>query len=208
MISTRNEAHPYPLGRIILLAVEEILGVQEAAGLLKHARLLHSFQGPKDVKDRAIFPFRDILRLQDALSEAYGPRAGAGLSMRTGQACLKYILREYGTQLGISRMDFRLLPFPRRLTSGCEALAGLFNATTDLRIDQKSDSKQICWQFKTGAPDPEKHGQESCCPLISGFLQEAFSWMSGGRSFQVVEKKEAAAGVITCTIAVDRTPLG
>jgi hypothetical protein len=208
MISTPNEAHPYYFGRIILLAIEEILGVQEAADLLDHARLLRPFKGSGTEKAGAKFPFKYILQLQDALTEAYGPRAGAGLSMRIGRASLKYSLREFGTQLGITSMDFRLLPFPRRLNSGCEALAGLFNSTTDLRIDQKSDSKQICWQFEPGIPDPKKPGREPCCPLMSGFLQEAFSWMSGGRSFQVEEKYKIAAGAITCTIVVDRTPLG
>jgi hypothetical protein len=43
---------------------------------------------------------------------------------------------------------------------------------------------------------------------MSGFMQEAFSWMSGGRSFQVQERHEVAAGAFTCTIAVDLTPLG
>lgn len=208
MISTPNEAHPYHFGRIILLAIEEILGVQKAVDLLDHARLLRPFKGSGTEKAGAKFPFKHILQLQDALTEAYGPRAGAGFSMRIGRASVKYSLREFDSQLGITRMDFRLLPLPRRLKSGCEVLAGLFNSTTDLRIDQKSDSKQICWQFEPGTPAQEKHGQDPCCPLMSGFMQEAFSWMSGGRSFQVQERHEVAAGAFTCTIAVDLTPLG
>ena len=208
MISMLNETHLYPIGRIILLAIEEILGVQEAADLLNHARLLRSFKGSRTAKEGAKFPFKYILRLQDALTEVYGPRAGAGLSMRIGQASLKYSLREFDSQLGITRMDFRLLPFPRRLKSGCEALAGLFNSTTDLRIDQQSDSKQICWQFEPGTPYRKEPGRKPCCPLMSGFLGEAFSWMSGGRSFLVEENYKNAAGVTICSIAVDRTPLG
>jgi hypothetical protein len=46
MISMLNETHLYPIGRIILLAIEEILGVQEAADLLNP--IITVFQGIQD----------------------------------------------------------------------------------------------------------------------------------------------------------------
>jgi hypothetical protein len=208
MISAPNEVHPYRFGRIILLAIEEILGVQEADDLLGHARLSQPFKRSGTSNAGAKFQFKYILRLQNALEEAYGSRAGAGFCLRIGRASLKYFLREFGPQLGITSLDFRLLPLPKRLKAGSEALAKLLTLITDLQVMQTTDSEQVCWKFEYGALFRERQGREYCCTLISGLLQEAFCWMSGGRSFLVQERHDLAGGILTCAITIDQTPLG
>jgi len=208
MISAPNEVHPYRFGRIVLLAIEEILGVKEADDLLRHARLSQPFKRSGTSTAGAKFHFKYILRLQNALEEAYGPQAGAGFCLRIGRASLKYSLREFGPQLGITSLDFRLLPLHQRLEAGSKALAELLNMITDLQVQQTSDSEQVCWKFEHGALFRERRGRQYCCTLISGLLQEAFSWMSGGRSFLAQAHHERAGGALMCAITIDQTPLG
>jgi predicted hydrocarbon binding protein len=57
----------------------------------------------------------------------------------------------------------------------------------------------VCWGRRAEAP---------CCHLAVGLLQEALFWVSGGKYFEVEEKKCVACGDSACTIVLDRTPMG
>ncbi len=199
--------YPNRMGRILLLAMEEILGYLGVIAVLDLAHLPNyidlSLASNQDLK----FPFEHISRFQTSLEHAYGPRAGRGLSLRIGRACLKYGLREYGPELGLTDLAFRLLPFPTRLKVGSEALAGLFNRLADQRVRLDVDEMRIYCHIERCPLCWERHADGPCCALAVGFLQEALYWVSGGKYFRVEEEKCIACGDSTCTIVIDRTPL-
>ncbi|MBE3144577.1 MAG: 4-vinyl reductase [Planctomycetes bacterium] len=198
---------PNRMGRIVLLAMEEILGHDEANAVLNLAHLPNYIdQYPANNQDLK-FPFEHISRLQTALECAYGARAGRGLSLRVGRACLKYGLREFGPELGLTDLAFRLLPLPKRLKVGSEALAGLFNQFTDQRVRLEMDEKQFYWHIERCPLCWERQADGPCCALAVGLLQEALYWVSGGKTFLVEEKNCIACGDSTCTIVIDRTPM-
>ncbi len=209
-MSTSSETYFYPnsMGRIILLAMEEILGRNGINAVLNLASL-SGYIGhyPPHNHDRNI-PFEEVSRLQAALEKAYGPRGGRGLALRAGRACLKYGLREFGPELGLTDLAFRLLPLATKLKTGSEALAALFNNFTDQRVRLEADAQNIywniercplCWQRQTDGPS---------CHLAVGLLQESLYWVSGGKYFQVEETKCIATGDSACTIVISRTPMG
>jgi hypothetical protein len=143
MISAPIYFSPNRMGRIVLLAMEEILGHDEVNAVLNLAHLPDYIdQYPASNQDLE-FPFEYVGRLQATLECAYGPRAGRGLSLRVGRACLKYGLREFGSELGVTDLAFHLLPLPTRLKVGSEALAGLFNQFNDQCVHLEVDEKHI-----------------------------------------------------------------
>ncbi|HEX7621529.1 MAG TPA: 4-vinyl reductase [Anaerolineales bacterium] len=193
-------------GRILILAMEEILGHNGVISILNLAFPSYFDQDSAD-NNYLDFRFEHISSLQIALENTYGSRAGRGLFLRVGRACVKYGLREFGPELGITGLAFRLLPLPTRLKVGSEALARLFNNFTDQHISLEIDEKYIhwhtghcplCWKRQSGDP---------CCILAVGFLQEALYWISGGKYYLVEENKCIACGDSTCTIVIDRNPL-
>ena len=199
--------YPTRMGRIVLLAMEEILGHDEVNAVLNLAHLPDYIdQYPANNQDLK-FPFEHVSQLQIGMESAYGPQAGRGLSLRVGRACLKYGLREFGSELGLTDQAFRLLPLPRRLKAGSEALAGLFNQSTDQRVHLEADGKHIYWHIKRCPLCWERQTDGPCCALAVGLLQEALYWVSGGRYFLVEEKKCIACGDSTCTIVIDQTPM-
>ena len=128
-MSNTQKVYYYPnkMGRIILLASEEILGKNGIDGILNHVNLDHWMdQYPPNNMDLA-FPFKDLSRIQIGLEEIYGLRGGQGLALRVGQASLKYGLREFGPMLGITDMAFRLLPLPTKLSKGAAIFSKTFN---------------------------------------------------------------------------------
>ena len=200
--------YPNRMGRVILLAMEEILGHSGVNAVLNLVKLPEYINHYPPYNQDLYFPFKHISQLQAGLEGAYGPRAGRGLAVRVGRACLKYGLREFGPELGLTDLAFRLLPLQTKIKTGSEAFAVLFNNFTDQRVRLDRDEKFIYWQIERCPLCWERQADAPCCHLAVGLLQEALFWVSGGKYFEVEEKKCIACGDSTCTIVIDRTPMG
>jgi predicted hydrocarbon binding protein len=200
--------YPNRMGRVILLAMEEILGHSGVNALLNLVDLPGYINKYPPYNQDLHFPFNHISQIQVGLETAYGPRAGRGLAVRIGRACLKYGLREFGPELGLTDLAFRLLPLQAKLKNGSEAFATLFNNFTDQRVRLERDEKFLYWHIERCPLCWERHADAPCCHLAVGLLQEALFWISAGKYFEVEEKKCIACGDSTCTIVIDRTPMG
>lgn len=203
----KNYFYPNHMGRIVLLAMEEVLGRNEVNAVLNRASLSDYINHyPPHNQDLSI-PFEQISRMQSALEDEYGPRGGRGLALRSGRACFKYGLREFSPMLGLTDLAFRLLPLPSKLKFGSEAFTGLFNHFTDQRVRLDIDEKNIIWIIERCPLCWQRHTSDPVCHLAVGLLQEALYWVSGGKFFNVEETQCIARGDITCTIVVDQNPI-
>ena len=216
MISEKTYYYPNRMGRILLLAMEEILGHSGVNAVLNLANLPAYINNYPAYNQDLNFSFGHISQLQIGLERAYGPRIGRGLALRVGRASFKYGLREFGPELGLTDLAFRLLPLPAKLKAGSEAFAALFNNFTDQRVRLERDEKVIywhiercplCWgrQVEGNAGSVQSDGP--CCHLAVGLLQEALYWISAGKYFEVEEEKCIACGDSTCTIVINQTPM-
>jgi predicted hydrocarbon binding protein len=194
------------MGRIIFSGMEEVLGRSELVALLRSAGLA-GYINPGAKRELAI-PFDHLAGLQSALEAVYGRLAGRGLALRIGRACFKYGLAEFGQELGMTTMDFRLLPLPAKLETGSLALAALFNKHPDLRVTLEADHHSLYWNIKGCPLCWGRRTDSPCCHLAVGMLQEACYWVSGGKIFQVEETRCIAQGDSACTILIERQPIG
>jgi len=203
-----NYFYPNRMGRIILLAMEEVLGRNGVNAVLNLASLADYIGNyPPHNQDLKI-PFEHISGIQQALEGAYGPRGGRGLALRVGRACLKYGLREFGPELGLTDLAFRLLPLPTKLKTGSDAFAALFNQFTHQRVRLERDEKFLYWNIERCPLCWERQADGPCCHLAVGLIQEALYWLSGGKYFLVEETKCIASGDSACTIVIEQTPMG
>lgn len=203
------------MGKIILLAMDEILGKGGTNLILRLASLTEYLEAYPPANGDLSIPFEHIGRLQGALERAYGPRAGQGVALRIGQTCFKYGLREFGPQLGLTDLAFRLLPLPTKVKISLEAFTDLFNHAAHQQVRLEEDEHHLFWIVER-CPwcwgRQEKHTRAraevgSCCLFWVGLLQEALYWVSGGKFYQVEEKECIASGEGACTIVVVKTPL-
>ena len=209
-ISTQKAIHPpNRMEQVLLLAMEEILGI---AGV---NQVFHLADLPEYViQDHApagwdpIFPLKKISHLLVGLESAYGTLAGRGLAQRIGRACFKYSLNEFGPELGFSDLSFRLLPLHAKLKTCNEAFAALFNRFIGQLIRLETDEKSLTWQIEHCPLCRGRHSDVPCCQLAVGWLQELLFWVSGGRCFEVEERKCMACGDNACIIVIDRAPMG
>ncbi len=199
--------YPNRMGRIVLLAIEEIIGRNGVNAVLNTASL-HKYINNYPPPDQDLrVPFADISCLQSALEDMYGPRAGRGLALRAGRASFKYGLREFGPELGLTKLAFRLLPLPAKLKTGSQALAGLFNNFSHQRVKLEQDEKYIYWHIESCPVCWQRRTDSPSCHLAVGLLQEALYWVSGGKFFEVEETHCIARGDPRCSIVIDQNPI-
>jgi predicted hydrocarbon binding protein len=204
-----NETFFYPqrMGRIILQGMEEIIGRNGVHAVLNLAALSEYIENyPPSVSDRSL-PFKWVSGLQVALEQAYGPRGGRGLALRIGRAAFAYGLKEYGSQLGLTEMAFRLLPLPTKLRVGAKSFAELFNRHTDQVVQLDETDSHLLWSIERCPLCWERHADAPVCHLAVGLLQESLYWLSGGKIFNVEETHCIARGDPACIIAIEKTPI-
>lgn len=195
--------YPNKMGRIILQSIEEILGRSEFDAIMDQSQ--RSYLTHKDL-DRQ-YSFQYIRSIFSALEEIYGGQGGKGVAIRTGRACFKRGLREFGSEIGLSDMAFRLLPPRLKVRQVAVILANAFNQHSDqiVRLEETEthylwiiDRCPVCWERGADAPT---------CHVMVGLLQEALYWVSGGKYFNVEEIMCIAQGDASCTIQIDKHPL-
>jgi predicted hydrocarbon binding protein len=199
--------YPQKMGRIILLGMEEVISKSGVDAILHLAELDDLIQNYPPSKAEKSFSFEKVSLLLGTLEQAYGPRGGRGLALRTGRASFKYGLKEYGSMLGLTEVAFRLLPLSTKLRVGARSFAELFNKHTDQRVRVEETDSTIFWHIERCPLCWERKADEPICHLAVGLLQEALYWLSGGKVFNVEETACIARGDSNCTILVYKTPL-
>jgi predicted hydrocarbon binding protein len=204
-----NASYYYPqrMGRIILQAMEEVMGrpgLERVLQAASHPELMDN--DPAGDADRS-FPFESVSGLHSALEKSFGWRGGRGLAQRIGRASFTYGLREYGAQLGVADPAFRLLPLPVKLQVGIQSFAQLFNHHTDQMVQIQETDEHILWKIERCPVCWGRKAEQPVCHLAVGLLQESLYWLSGGKIFDVEETHCIACGDPACTVQIARQPL-
>lgn len=208
-MTPKNNKHFYPnnMGRIIILAMEDVMGRNGLNAILNLADVPAELGNLPPANFDRQFSFENLSNLMAGIERYFGPRAGRGLALRSGQACFKYGLRQYGPLLGVSDMAFRLLPLTTKLRTGAEMFASAFNRFSDQRVRIEESQDLLFWHIDSCPVCFNRRSNDPVCHLAVGILQEALYWISGGKNFFIEEKKCIAMGDDTCTIEIQKEPM-
>lgn len=198
--------YPLKIGRILLCGMEEVMGSHGLDALLRLASLEQYIQNYPSSSAERSFAFETVSKLMVTLEQAYGPRGGRGLALRSGRACFSYGLKEYGAVTGLTETAFRMLPLPIKISTGIKAIAELFNKQTDQRVRVEEKEGKIHWVIERCPMCWERTAGEPVCHLAVGMLQETLYWLSGGKVFDVKEITCIAQRDAACTILIDPIP--
>ena len=176
--------YPNRVGRIIFQAMQEVIGHNELNAVLNLANLHHLINNyPPNNPDLSL-KFCELSSAQSVLEGLYGQQGGRGLAMRMGRVSFTYGLREFGPELGLTDIAFRMLPLDLKIQTAANKFVEIVNNLSDQRVcfEEKTDRYlwhiercPFCWQRTTGNP---------VCHLPVGSLQEALYWVSGRKIFQ------------------------
>ncbi len=202
--------YPNKIARIILEALEDVMGKNGLNAILNLAHLSHLIDNmPPDNLDKA-FDFAYVSAINLALEEMYGPRGGRGLALRAGRAAFAEGLRNFGALAGVGDLAFKVLPLKAKLRIGLPAMAKIFSQVSDqiTTVEEKEHEYiytihrcPVCWG-RNGTTD------KPVCHLAVGLLQEGLKWVSGGNEFRVNESKCVAKGDEVCEFVIQKEPIG
>jgi len=208
-MTTSEKRYYYPnrMGRIVLIAMNDIMGIHGVNATLNLAGVpdLVNNYPPNNLK--LGFRFENLAAIQETMDDLFGIRGGRALAVRTGRETFKYALKDFMPVLGIADLAFRPLHLGLKLKIGLSVFAETFNKFTDqiVRLDEEKSRHlwiiercPVCWQRETTDP---------CCHLAVGLLKESLNWVSNGREFRVEEIECIATGDRACVIAINKQPI-
>jgi hypothetical protein len=196
------------MGRIIILALEEIMGKNGLNAILNMAKLPQFIDNyPPDDFEKG-FDFADLSSLMRALEDMYGPRGGRGLALRAGRATFARGLQGMGALSGVGDLAFKVLPLPAKLKLGLPGMAGVFNQVSDQIVRIEEDADYFIWHIDRCPQCWARQVEKPCCFIGTGLLQEGLRWVSGGKEFRVDEVSCIGLGEKTCSYHVYKEPIG
>jgi hypothetical protein len=151
--------------------------------------------------------YAEISAVAAGLEKMYGPRGGRGVALRAGRAGFKYILRQHGAGLGITDLQFRLLPVPVRVKTGLDAIGRLMARLGDEQVCVTEDEHSWFWRSHNCPYCWQRALHEPACHFTAGLLQEFFAWVSSGRVYSVSELECRAAGAAACFFQISKKAL-
>ncbi|MEM7113639.1 MAG: 4-vinyl reductase [Chloroflexota bacterium] len=204
-----GEAYFYPnnMGRIVLTALEEVMGKHGVHAVLNLAQL-DSLVNNYPPNNLALgFDFETFSRIHQTLDDIFGPRGSRALALRAGREAWKFALREIVPILGITDLAVRTLPLSIKLKIGLDIFVGTFNRFTDQKVRLGEDERGFLWIIERCPICWNRQSDTPCCHFAVGLLQESLQWVSRGRSFNIYEVDCVAMGASTCTIVIEKRPL-
>jgi len=206
-LSNNRAYYPNKMGRFFLAALQDTLVQDGYNDLLEWADLAHYAESmPVDNWTRA-FDFETIAKLNQGLSELFGPRGARSLALRTGRGFFRSGLEEIGALAGVIDLARGSLPLQTKLKNGLTAVARMFSQTSDqttwlvaqeLQFFYHVDPCPVCWQRTAESP---------ICFITVGFLQEALCMLSDGQDHRVQQTTCKAMGEDSCIFRIDREPI-
>ncbi len=198
---------PNKMGRMMLFALEDVLGKNGVNAVLNLAKLRHRINNyPPDNLDLG-WSFDEMGALNQALDDTYGSRGGKGLAIRAGRAGLYYAVKDFGSVLGVADLAIRLLPMGIKMKVGLNAMVDTFNKTSDQIVRLEEDADHFYYHIVRCPVCWGRHSTAPICHAGLGLLQEGLHWVTGGKNIRVEETECIAKGDPTCLYVIDKRPM-
>ena len=185
----------------------EILGQKDLNEVLQHADLQHLTRADtlRDASDST--HSAQVSWLLEALDSRYGLSSGLGLGFRIGRVLFNRILRVKGSSLGLDRNSFRLLPHTAKIRTGLNTISEWMQNQSDQIIQLDFESDGILWRIHPCLECKKRKSDQPICFMTAGFLNEAMSWFSAGKFYNVQESECEACGHTQCSFEIRLNPL-
>ena len=185
------------IAQIMIEGMQEVVGPEDLHGLVPYNPAATS----------ARLSYKDVCQFQEAVEASFGARGGRGVLCRSGRAAFKYFLPDFWLHLGMTNLQYRLMPTPSRIKLGLRAMAAAMAKMYDQEIEVEDNGSVWIWRMKTCPHCYQRQSRGPVCDFVVGVLQEYLSWTSSGRFYMVEEVECISAGGSACCIHIQKMPL-
>ena len=202
----QGNAFPNKMSRILLRAVQDVIGEHGSQAVLTTARLPELIKALPPADFEPGLTYAEVGRLFEAIENIYGVSGGRRLARQAGQASFKYWIEGFGTVVGLADVAFRILPLKLRMRIGIEVVAEISNRYSGQRvvIGEGRDSYFVVLE-RCGFCEGQR-ADAPICAFPVGLLEETLFWVSRGNRFSVEETSCIACGDPACTIRIGKEP--
>jgi hypothetical protein len=197
--------YPNNLSRILLLSLEDVMGINGLNTILKLAGQSDLIGNYPPNNTESEFDFATFSMIICALTDMYGQRGARVLAMRAGNAIFHQMLLDMGEPIDVKVESFQSKPLTEKIQVGLSVVRSAFSKTKSAPIPLTEDGTYsysvkycpVCWGRSTSTPE---------CSLISGLLQASVRWSTNGLEFEVSQKTAQSCGNPTCDFIIPTLP--
>jgi predicted hydrocarbon binding protein len=186
--------------KIILLAIQEVLGRNGLTAMLKRAKL-QRYIGELSPAEAEFDALRasEYATLLQAIEAQYGSGARGQLN-RIGHECFKQLLELDAWNWNMLSLTNRLMPTRERIKRSLTQLAqSMAEPSGDIKVT--SDGEQLVFTDSISDGTSERTRATEICWLTVGELQECVYWATG-ENYEVTEVDCKAKGDPACVFVL------
>ncbi len=192
--------------RVLLLAIEEVMGENGAKAVLNAGGMGH-FIGNYPPNDTELGAnFADYAAAQQAVEDFYGPRGARAMLIRIGRATFRYTLQEQPAILGLAGLALKALPMKARMKLALDNITNAANKNVNLKAHLREETDDF-YYLNEECPCRWRPGHDKpACFVTVGVLQEAMRWATGN-NFKVEEVACISNGASACVYRIPKQPI-
>jgi len=202
----QGNAFPNKISRILLRAVQDVIGDHGIQAVLTTARLPELIEGLPPADFEPGLTHAEVGRLFEAIESIYGVSGGRRLVRQAGQASFKYWIEGFGSIVGLADVAFRILPLKLRVKIGIEVVAEISNRYSGQTVVLGEDRDSYFVVLERCGFCEGQRADVPICAFPVGLLEETLFWVSRGSRFSVEETSCIACGDPVCTICIGKEP--
>ena len=202
----QGNAFPNKISRILLRAVQDVIGDHGIQAVLTTARLPELIEGLPPADFEPGLTHAEVGRLFEAIESIYGVSGGRRLVRQAGQASFKYWIEGFGSIVGLADVAFRILPLKLRVKIGIEVVAEISNRYSGQTVVLGEDRDSYFVVLERCGFCEGQRADVPICSFPVGLLEETLFWVSRGSRFSVEETSCIACGDPVCAICIGKEP--
>lgn len=192
--------------RILLMAIEEVMGENGAKAVLHSGGLGHFIDNYPPNNTELNSNFADYGTAQQAVEDFYGPRGARAMLIRIGRATFRYTLQEQPAILGLAGLALKALPTGARMKLVLDNITKAANEDVNLKAQLREEPDSYYYvNEECPCRWRPKHDKPACFVTV-GVLQEAMLW-STGKNFKAEEVVCISNGASACVYRIPKQPI-
>jgi predicted hydrocarbon binding protein len=191
--------------RVLLVAIEEVMGENGAKAVLNSGGLGHFIGNYPPNNTELGASFGNYGAAQQAVEDFYGPRGARAMLIRIGRATFRYTLQEQPAILGLAGLALKALPLGARMKLLLDNITSAANKDVNLKAHLREEPDAY-YYINEECPCRwrPKHDSPACFVTV-GVLQEAMLWATG-KNFKIEEVACISNGASACVYRVPKQP--
>lgn len=192
--------------RILLMAIEEVMGENGAKAVLHSGGLGHFIDNYPPNNTELNSNFADYGTAQQAVEDFYGPRGARAMLIRIGRATFRYTLQEQPAILGLAGLALKALPTGARMKLVLDNITKAANEDVNLKAQLREEPDSYYYvNEECPCRWRPKHDKPACFVTV-GVLQQAMLWATG-KNFKAEEVVCISNGASACVYRIPKQPI-